>query len=209
MDCRDRERVLRDQEPEGLAALAAHAETCPACREELASWEAIGEAARQLRRDWDSPRLWPRIAEALEAEPRRRPRPVALRLAVAASLLIATATVLVLRERAGPPESADPAERRLLTERALAEVEDAETAYVRSIEALATLAEPRLERADSPLLMSYREKLALIDAAIAECRAQVEGNRANAHLRQELLSVYREKQRTLEQLLKEDLDAVS
>jgi hypothetical protein len=48
---------------------------------------------------------------------------------------------------------------------------------------------------------SYREKLRLLDAAIADCRAEVKKNRFNAHLRRELLAMYREKQSTLQQLM--------
>jgi hypothetical protein len=95
----------------------------------------------------------------------------------------------------------------LLTERALRDVEGAETAYTQSIDALAKLAGARLEDPASPLLSSYREKLVVLDAAIAECRAQIARNRFNAHLRRELLSIYREKQRTLEQVLGEETHA--
>jgi hypothetical protein len=56
--------------------------------------------------------------------------------------------------------------------------------------------------------MSYREKLTLLDTAIAECRAQVERNRHNAHLRRELLDIYAEKQRTLQQVLQEEKNAL-
>jgi len=48
----------------------------------------------------------------------------------------------------------------------------------------------------------------VIDAAIAECRGRIETNRFNAYLRRELLSVYREKQRTLEDLMREDKNAL-
>ena len=70
------------------------------------------------------------------------------------------------------------------------------------------MAEPRVQEADSPLMMSYREKLLLLDGAIAECRARIDRNRFNARLRRELLSLYREKERTLQQVMKEDADAL-
>jgi hypothetical protein len=56
----------------------------------------------------------------------------------------------------------------------------------------------------SPLLARYREKLRLLDAAIATCRAQLDRNRFNAHLRRELLSMYQEKRRTLQQLMEQE-----
>ena len=103
--------------------------------------EEISRAARQLRREWESPELWPRIqaalaAEAARIERRRAPSRVSawLTLAAAAAVLVFGVTV-VLRGRA-PQAGAPPAEaeRRLLTDKALREVERTEGDYVRSIE---------------------------------------------------------------------------
>jgi hypothetical protein len=55
----------------------------------------------------------------------------------------------------------------------------------------------------TPLLVSYREKLQLLDSAIGDLRGQLEENRFNTHLRQELLAMYQEKKRTLEGVVKE------
>jgi hypothetical protein len=171
--------------------------------------EEISQAARGLRREWDSPHLWPRIQAALSAEATRveRRREHAR---VIARFALATAAVLVLGVfwNVHTPRPGAPAERRLLTERALEDVEHAEGEYVRSLDALSHLAESKVEEADSPLMMSYREKLLLLDSAIAECRTRIGGNRFNARLRQELLSLYQEKQRTLQQVMKEDTDAL-
>jgi hypothetical protein len=175
--------------------------------------EEISQAARGLRREWDSPHLWPRIQAALSAEAARAERRRE-HVRVIARFALATAAVLVLGIGAlwnvRAPQSGAPAEahRRLLTERALEEVERAEGDYVRSIEALSRVAESKVEEADSPLMMSYREKLLLLDSAIAECRTGIGRNRFNARLRQELLSLYQEKQRTLQQVMKEDTDAL-
>ncbi|HEX2522939.1 MAG TPA: hypothetical protein VHP35_12530, partial [Terriglobia bacterium] len=67
-----------------------------------------------------------------------------------------------------------------------------------------TLAAPRIDQPKSALLGIYREKLLLIDSAIEELRANIELNRFNAHLRNELLSIYREKQQTLEEVVKDE-----
>jgi hypothetical protein len=175
--------------------------------------EEISRAAREMRREWDSPQLWPRIqaalaAEAARAERRRAPSRVSawLTLAAAAAVLVfGVAVVLRLRApQAGAPET----ERRLLTDKALHEVERTEGDYVRSIDALSRVAETKVEEAGSPLMMSYREKLLLLDSAIAECRTRIDRNRFNARLRRELLSLYQEKQRTLQQVMKEDPDAL-
>lgn len=205
-ECRDLGHVLGGEDTERMAALEAHALACPDCRQELALYREIQAAAPQLRRDWPSPELWPRIQMSLEAESATRThRPRHFRwMPVAAVALVALGVSVFLRRGTEIPatEKAE-SEQRLLTEKAVEDVEDAEAAYVRSIEALSRVVEPRLRRADSPLLMNYREKLELLDAAIADCRAQIESNRFHAGLRHELIEVYREKQKTLEQVMKE------
>ncbi len=209
--CTNLDEALRDQKPEALAAARAHAETCARCAEALAAWNDIGAAAPLLRRSWDSPALWPRIHQRLAEESQGRPerekrwRGLRWRVAIAAAALGAVVgTSLLLRSLPPPPVPGpeDP-ERRLLTERALQEVERSEADYVASVEGLAKVAEPLLENPSSLLLASYREKLQILDAAIADCRAEIDRNRFNAHLRRELLSIYREKQRTLRALMEE------
>jgi hypothetical protein len=74
---------------------------------------------------------------------------------------------------------------------------------VRSIERLSVQARTRIENPKTPLFANYREKIQLLDSAIVEIRAQIEGNRFNSHLRRELLAMYQEKQRTLQELMKE------
>ena len=95
-------------------------------------------------------------------------------------------------------------DQRRVAVRALREAEQAEATYLQSIDKLAALAQPKIEHPATPLMSSYREKLLLLDAAIADCRANVERNRANASLRHELGSLYQEKQRTLEEVLREE-----
>jgi hypothetical protein len=218
--CADLEAALEGQDPALAEAFARHAEACATCAGELRLWREIAAAAPSLRKEWPSPALEARIRKALWAEARKRE---GLAPAVWFSLAAAASLVVFLLSRAflpSPPSAAvtsapgvrvpgiDESKERLLSERALLEVEKAEEAYVRSIEGLAKVAAPRLTKDASPVLASYREKLLVLDAAIAECRSQVERNRFNAHLRLELLSVYHEKQRTLEALLKEDPDAL-
>ena len=52
-------------------------------------------------------------------------------------------------------------------------------------------------------MVNYREKLDVLDSAIAELKSSIDQNRFNTHLRRELLAVYKEKQRTLQELMKE------
>lgn len=172
---------------------------------------AISEAAREMRKDWDSPHLWPRIRRLLEVELGRRTKPPVagwrIRLfawrpmaAAAAVVLLAVSAIWIAR-RTPAPAVRQSASRDFLSEQALREMVQAEQAYLRSIEKLQALAGTDLERARSPLLLSYREKLRLLDAAIADLRANVEQNQFHAYLRLELATLYQEKQRTLQEVL--------
>jgi hypothetical protein len=89
----------------------------------------------------------------------------------------------------------------LLKSKALVEVEHAESAYVQAIDKLAIEAKPQLDNPATPLMADYREKLLVLDSAIDDLRAQAGQNASNAHLRYELLAMYQEKQRTLEEIL--------
>ena len=50
-------------------------------------------------------------------------------------------------------------------------------------------------------MASYREKLTLLDAAIADLRENRAHNMLNANLNTELLSLYQEKQKTLHEVI--------
>jgi hypothetical protein len=188
--CGDLERALRT--PELMPDARAHAERCLPCRMQLSLWTEISRIAPQLHEEWESPELWPRIRNRLAAEPERRPhrRPWWV-LAVAAT--VALAAVLLTPRGSSPHES-----RELLTDRALEEVQQAETAYAQSIERLAAIAGPQLERSASPVAAAYREKLTMLDSAIAETKRIAAQNRRNTYLRNELASLYSEKKKTLQ-----------
>ncbi|MDX2154505.1 MAG: hypothetical protein SFV54_27435 [Bryobacteraceae bacterium] len=199
IECKDFDRAV--QSPELLPDLRAHAKECERCRRELYLWTELSNAARELHAEWESPTLWPKIEVALKAEPRRRRAMPVWRLAAAAAVLVAVFGVWRW-QGAGGGEPSSRASRDLLTEQALRELEVAEVAYARSIEKLALLAEADLKRDPSPLAANYREKLVLLDSAIAEIKSNVERNQYNAHLRTELASLYREKQATLQEWLR-------
>ena len=82
-------------------------------------------------------------------------------------------------------------------------VEEAERTHVAAINQLEKVASPKLADPATPLLVSYKEKLMLLDDAIAECQTNIDRNRQNAHLRKQLLAIYSEKQRTLQEVLRE------
>jgi hypothetical protein len=217
--CKDRARALREQDPKLLEALERHAQSCAECAEEVRLWKEISTAALHLRKSWESPELWPRIERALIEEsrapalrqrawgwPRLRDslwlhwKPVAT---FATLLILSGAGAWLLLHRQVPTLSPE-AKRRLLTEQAVREAEKSEEAYSAAINKLSKLAEPKVENPATALLASYREKLLLLDAAIADCRAQIKQNPGNPQLRQALLSMYQDKQRTLQELVREE-----
>jgi hypothetical protein len=190
--CGDLERALRT--PELMPDARAHAEQCVECREQLSLWVEISRVAPQLHEEWESGWLWPRIREGLAAEPARRPQRRGWQWALAVAATVVLAIVLV-----APRQGARPDGRELLTDAALQEVQQAEAAYSRSIDKLAAMAGPGLEKSTSPLAGAYREKLILLDAAIAELKNNAAQNQYNAYLRSELASLYSEKKTTLQE----------
>ena len=210
--CKDRDRIFEDGSAVEWAALEEHAATCATCAEELRGWKSLSLAAAELRDYTDSPALWPRIHQALTeqaatAGERRSWRSLFANLSVSWQTAAATAFVVllmvsgiwILRRPVTPP----PPQGSLLKSRALVDVEHAESAYVQAIDKLAVDAKPQLENPATPLMANYREKLMVLDSAIDDLRAQAGQNPSNAHLRYQLLAMYQEKQRTLEEILEE------
>jgi hypothetical protein len=210
--CNDRERIFLDGTPEEWAALEMHAETCGACREEVDAWKNLSVAASGMHEEWDSPGLWPRIERAL-AEKSASARASWLdRLlggwnltslqwqtaAAALILLVVTGTAAWIAWRGNP---GGPFEGSLLKDRTVRDVEKAEAAYEQAIDKLDAQARPQLNKASTPLMAGYREKLQVLDSAIADLKSQAGINPANGHLRRQLLAMYQEKQHTLEEVL--------
>jgi hypothetical protein len=189
--CSDLDRAL--EHPELMPDARAHAAKCPACSEQLHLWAEISRLAPQLHEEWETPGLWNRIrAELGPAVVRRRPAPVwRWALAAAAVVLVAVLLTRPMRQQS----------RDFLTEDALQELQQAEAAYARSIEKLSRLAGPALEQSPAPLASAFREKLLLLDSEIAEIQAAAENNRYNAYVQTQLASLYREKQKTLQDWL--------
>jgi hypothetical protein len=205
--CEQLDDLLFDASPLAMETAARHAERCPECAEKLAAWNEIEETAKSMRGTWQNDLLWPRIERALKQEQQLRQRPRSKWLwQVAAGLLLTVGlggTVLyTVREQTH--EAAF--DRDILRLTALDEVERAEQSHIQAIERLARLADARLEETQTPLMVSYKEKLMLLDEAIAECKANIDQNQQNAHLREQLLAMYTDKQETLMDVLREDND---
>jgi hypothetical protein len=212
--CSDRERIFEDGTAAEWAALETHAASCPVCAEEVRAWKSLSVAAEELRDYADSPSLWPRIECALAEEAARKAKRGETwnwfsrlpRFSMGWQTALAGAFVLLLAISGGwiyihRPVGPVDNDKSLLRSSALKEVESAETAYERAIDKLAAEAKPQLENPATPLLANYHEKLLVLDSAIADLRAQEGLNPSNAQLRYQLLAVYREKQRTLEEVL--------
>jgi hypothetical protein len=222
ISCADRERIFLDGTAEEWAELERHASSCEACAAEVRDWKELSTAAQEMRDYSDDPALWPRIAESLAAEadeaaqkeehkvawPERlfAWRGWALTLgwqtALAGALvvaLLAGGVSLFLYER--HVRFIATAKSPFLNDRTLAEVERTENAYMQAIDKMAAEAKPAMAAESSPLMDSYREKLMVLDSAIGELRAQAGENPSNAHLRYQLLAMYREKQDTLREIL--------
>jgi hypothetical protein len=221
-DCRRLDAALESADVAAIESGRAHAKTCARCADRLRAFDEISTAARTLKKSWDSPDLWPKIRESLvresfapaasrEVEQEHRPRsapswPAWIPIVAIATLFVVSFVGLqVFRPSLGDRQIfgvRSLPKAPLMTDAALADVEKSERDYVRSIENLARVAEPRLAAAETPLLLSYRERLLLLDNAIAELNGQIELNRYNTHLRRQLLGVYAEKQETLREVMK-------
>jgi hypothetical protein len=226
-ECGDLERALAN--PDLMAEAREHLRDCAVCRNEYRIWNEISSAAKELHCEWESPDLWLKIRGTLEAQrthaakqarksaqtERRQPKQWWMEWklwALSAGVVMALVLTIVLLPRTvtvhspnDESELTNASGQDFLTERALKEVEKNETAYRRSIEELSRLAQPKLEsRTSSPILVSYREKLLMLDSASLETRSNISQNRFNVRLQTELADLYRDKRHTLQEVLTND-----
>jgi hypothetical protein len=200
INCNNIDDLLLEGDSRSMELAEQHARRCPECAEKLDGWNDISETAQALQADWPSDMLWPRIQRSLAAEKRTRFISTAWRVAAAVILVVGMGTGSWLAARHSQEVTF---ERHLMSASALDEVEQAEKAHIAAIDHLAKVADTKIEENNSPLMVSYKEKLMLLDDAIAECQTNIDRNRQNAHLRKQLLAIYTEKQRTLEQVMRE------
>jgi hypothetical protein len=198
--CDQLDDLLLEGDPFSLQAAARHAQSCETCMQKLADWNEISSTARDLHATWDNDLLWPRIERAIRNE-RRSTRTRVWQIAAAILLLAAMgATVWIAQRRMHAADF----DHDILKMSAVDEVERAEKAHINAINHLETLASAKLDQPSTPLMVSYKEKLMMLDDAIAECQTAIDKNRQNAYLRTQLLTMYSEKQRTLQDVLREE-----
>jgi hypothetical protein len=201
--CNQLDDLLLEGDPFSLEAAARHAQSCDLCAQKLAGWNEISATARGLRETWVNDLLWPRIERGIRNERRNGRQSTRTRVwQIAASLLLfalgVTAWIAQRRMHAADFDQA------IIRASAIDEVERAEKAHIAAINHLETLASAKLDQPSTPLLVSYKEKLMMLDDAIAQCQTAIDKNRQNAYLRTQLLTMYSEKQRTLQDVLREE-----
>ncbi len=201
--CSQFDDLLFDASPLAMETAARHAQECASCAETLAAWNELSSTAQSMRTTWKNDTLWPRIERALREEKKRRsPSHRLWQVAAALFITIGLGGTMFYALRTQTREAAF--DNSILRVSALDEVETAEREHVRAIAKLEKLADPKLDDAETPLMISYKEKLMLLDDAIEECQTNIDRNRQNAHLRKQLLAMYSEKQQTLHDVLRED-----
>ena len=200
INCNQIDDLLLEGDERSMQLAAEHARGCDTCTQTLTEWNEISDTAQSLQTDWRSDMLWPRISRAITADKRSRLIATTWRVAAAVILTVGLTAGSFFAVRHSKNVAFD---REILRVSALDEVEKAEQAHIDAINHLAKVADEKLDDAKSPLMIAYKEKIMLLDDAIAECQTNIDRNRQNAHLRQQLLAIYSEKQRTLEQVMRE------
>ena len=205
INCNQLDDLLLEGDQLSLEVAARHAEGCDACLEKLASWNEISATAGDLRTTWNNDMLWPRIERAIRDDKRRR-RTSVWQIAAALFLLAALGAAAWIAQRR---MHANDFDNTILRVAAVDEVERAEQAHIAAINHLEALTASKLDQPSTPLLVSYKDKLMMLDDAIAECQGAINKNRQNAYLRTQLLTMYSEKQRTLQDVIREEHHATN
>ncbi len=203
--CEQIDDLLLEGDEFSMAEAARHAETCPSCHETIAVWNDIASTARTMRSEWQSDMLLPRVQRSLREQNSGARMSRFWQIAAAVILTISIAATSWYAVRLGSHDARF--DEDILRVAALDGVEQAEKSHLAAIERLERIAAPALEHSDAALMVSYKEKLMLLDDAIAECEAGIAQNRQNAFLRKQLLAMYSEKQETLRQVVQEGRDA--
>jgi hypothetical protein len=205
INCNQLDDLLLEGDQLSLEVAARHSEECDACLEKLARWNEISATAGDLRTTWNNDMLWPRIERTIRDDKRRR-RTSVWQIAAALILLAALGAAGWVAQRRTRSAAFD---NTILEISAVDEVERAEHAHIAAINHLEAITASKLDQPSTPLLVSYKDKLMMLDDAIAECQSAINKNRQNAYLRTQLLTMYSEKQRTLQDVIQEENHATN
>jgi hypothetical protein len=195
--CSQLDNLLMEGDAYSMQLAREHARGCDACAKTLRDWDDISNTAQGLHTTWKNDMLWPRIERSLRNERRKG---IGWMWQIAAAVaLFAVLGVVVFKAN-----QLNRIDKVILKQDAIDAATRAERDHIDAINRLEKLADDRLEDPQTPLLVSYKEKLMLLDDAIAECQTAIDQNRKNAHLHKQLLAIYTEKQRTLQDVLREE-----
>jgi tetratricopeptide (TPR) repeat protein len=195
------------------AELKAHLESCPECRSLAGDFAEIVRQARNLNSPEPSPSVWPRVAAAVgesfaEAEAAATKRKSAWgvlwnvnrwRFAAAAALALVVVGAVVVRQAPWRAEP-DPA-RKNSAEYTLAKLREAQGYYEKAIQSLSEAVVSRESRLPPGITEIFKGNLAAMDETIQACRQIIEGDPGNLTVRAYLLTAYREKVDTLEEMI--------
>lgn len=207
IQCSEVDTLLLEGDRFSMEIAERHGATCAACAQKLAEWNEISTTAQGMKAAWQNEMLWPRIDRALQKAVQRKSlwRPW---MQVAASVAI-FAFLSVIVWTAHVRMKANEFDKQILRVAAVDEVERQQQALAHAIENLEKQTDTKLDDPATPLLVSYKEKLMLLDDAISQCEDAIKQNRKNAHLRKQLMAMYSEKQQTLQNVLREETTNVS
>jgi len=193
--CERIDDLLFEGDAASMALAEQHANKCASCREKLDDWNDISATAKSLHTTWENEMLWPRIQRAM--------KPTFNWMRIAAALFLTIGLSASVWYAAHVRTHDKQFDQAILRATALDDVERAEKAHVDAINKLEKLTASKLDEPQTPILVSYKEKLMMLDDAIAECQTSIDQNRQNAQVRKQLLAIYSEKQRTLQDVLRE------
>lgn len=202
IQCSQLDNLLMEGDAYSMQLASEHARECAECAPKLAAWNDISNTAQGMQAAWKNDMLWPRIERSLKNEKREG---ISWVWQVAAALMLFAGLGALLWK----VNQLSNMDKVLIKNDALVQVDQAESQHVEAIKRLEKLTDEKLDDPSTPILVSYKEKLMLLDDAIAECQTAIDQNRANAHLRKQLLAIYTEKQRTLQDVLREENNSVS
>lgn len=180
-----------------------HLETCANCREQQRMDKRLLTAARSLKQPVHISGLWERIEDSLtdEQAPPIKTIPGTLsrrfHFLIAATVLLAAVAVGVyfgvFLERHGSG---------LLSGSALSKVQQTEQQYVTAIAQLEEKVQSHMQDMNIELILLYKDRLAVIDSQINECKEALLQNPANSHIRRYMLAALQDKKETLTQMLR-------
>ena len=190
---------------------------CPACRKEFETEKVLMKAVQSLPTYEAPDTLWARIDEALPdtqiAAEHKRPdldsiKHVIRRLfsylqavpvkPVFAACVIMIVSILATRYYYTRPLS--PEQQLLRQDEIAYDLAQKEQDYIAAIDKLSKLVENKKSSIEPELYDLYREKIALLDDYILQCRDALEQNEYNTNVHTYLAMAYKEKVETLQEM---------